>query len=86
MAPQGRPAVSYCRCDKCNGMLSTVVQSCLIHDGRRVRRRRCSKCRHIWYTVQSPEEKISGQGLVWGGDGSIVSLPARPELPEKEKI
>jgi hypothetical protein len=76
-------------CEKCGERSVRIVQTDLLFDGSRVRRRRCDSCDRIFYTLQQPELRISKSSLLWGegsGKGRIVGLSQQPESRQKEKV
>lgn len=82
MNPTKLPSLNFYKCSKCGCEESEVVQTCLQHDGQRVRRRRCKSCEMTWYTLQPPEEKIDGNGFFWGA-GVVIGLSGRLKRAKK---
>lgn len=52
-----------CRCPECGHRVSKVVQTHEQRDGQLIRRRRCSRCDHKWFTVQSPEVAVDRERI-----------------------
>jgi transcriptional regulator NrdR family protein len=52
-------------CINCESKETFVVSSSQDPEGKIVRRRKCNRCNHRWYTLQYPEIEISKYQLAW---------------------
>jgi len=80
-----RVVLAKCVSLDCGSLDVTIVETRMTACGSRARRRRCTCCGHLWYTVQPPEEQVESWRLIWTKKGPITLDPPA-ESPEKGKM
>lgn len=61
----GRRLPSKILCLKCRFPVSEVVATSQDESGVTVRKRRCKKCEHVFFTAQEPEYIVKGESVAW---------------------
>ena len=61
---------TYAECPKCGQLRTRVVCTKRSSEGVTIRRRRCPKCDHRWYSVQYPEVAVDSNEIKWVKTGS----------------
>jgi len=61
-------------CPKCAEVRTRVVCTKRASDGVTIRRRRCVKCDHRWYSIQYPEVAVKDGEVKWIKTGSNATF------------
>ena len=60
------------QCPECGSRQLRVVLTTNTKEKEVVRRRRCLRCDHRWYTLQPPERVLEGMAVSWSNRGAVT--------------